>query len=111
MAIESSFVFLASRLSHELRTFVAIVNSSLDNLLLEQHSPDNKAYIDRAKEGITRLSKILSNISEATRLEQAHLGLGLYIAKMIALFHHADIKFDNQTDESAVVVTISFKTR
>lgn len=218
---------MASRLSHELRTPVAIVNSSLDNLSLEQHSPDNQAYIDRAKEGITRLSKILSNMSEATRLEQAiqrsdveqfeldsvlngctegyrlaypqrrfalesevdnllisgapelfaqmldkivanavefspqdslirialkgstnafrihisnqgpllpqnmkkelldsmisirkeqnseqaHLGLGLYIAKMIALFHHAAITIDNQTDESGVVVTISFKSR
>lgn len=103
--------FLASRLSHELRTFVAIVNSSLDSLLLEQHSPDNQAYIERAKDSIRRLRKFLSNMSEATRLEQAHLGLGLYIAKMIALFHHADIKIDNQTDESVIVVTKSFKTR
>jgi dedicated sortase system histidine kinase len=218
---------MASRLSHELRTPVAIVNSSLDNLSLEQHSSDNQVYIDRAKEGIARLSKILSNMSEATRLEQAiqrsdieefyldevldgcsqgyriayperqfslelklkklmisgspdllaqmldkivanalefspddsvvkialtgnsnaykihisnqgpllpknmqkelldsmisvrkeqnteqpHLGLGLYIAKMIALFHHADISIDNQTDGSGVVVTISFKSR
>ncbi len=218
---------MASRLSHELRTPVAIVNSSLDNLSLEQHSSDNQVYIDRAKEGIARLSKILSNMSEATRLEQAiqrsdieefyldevldgcsqgyriayperqfsldlklnklmisgspellaqmldkivanalefspddsvikialtgnsntykihvsnqgpllpknmqkelldsmisvrkeqnteqpHLGLGLYIAKMIALFHHADISIDNQSDGSGVVVTISFKSR
>lgn len=218
---------MASRLSHELRTPVAIVNSSLDNLSLEPHSPENQAFIDRAKDGITRLSKILSNMSEATRLEQAiqssdvedfllddllegccegyrlayptrqfvlqqeldklrisgspelfaqmldkivanavdfsptnsvirvalkgnrsafrihisnqglllpenlqkelldsmisirkeqnseqpHLGLGLYIAKMIALFHHADITIDNQTDESGVVVTINFNTR
>ncbi|MFQ3251158.1 MAG: two-component system sensor histidine kinase ChvG [Glaciecola sp.] len=218
---------MASRLSHELRTPVAIVNSSLDNLSLDKHSPDNQAYIDRAKEGITRLSKILSNMSEATRLEQAiqnsdveafslnevlvgctegyrlayserqflletelqslviegapelfaqmldkivanavefspqnslirialkgsenafrihisnqgpllpenmqkelldsmisvrkeqgseqaHLGLGLYIAKMIALFHHASIDIENQTDESGVVVTLSFKSR
>jgi len=218
---------MASRLSHELRTPVAIVNSSLHNLSLEKHSPDNQAYIDRAKEGIERLSKILTNMSEATRLEQAiqrsdvelfnlnevlsgcsegyrlaypsrqflleselqkrvisgapelfaqmldkivanavefspidsvirivlkgntnafrifisnkgpllpenmqkelldsmisvrkeqksdqpHLGLGLYIAKMIALFHHAEINIDNQSDESGVVVTISFKYR
>ena len=43
--------------------------------------------------------------------EHAHLGLGLYIAKMIALFHHASIEIDNQTDESGVVVTLSFKSR
>jgi two-component system sensor histidine kinase ChvG len=216
---------MASRLSHELRTPVAIVSSSLYNLSLEPHSSDNQAYIDRAKEGIKRLSKILTNMSEATRLEQAiqrsdieqfsleevligcsegyrlayplrqfllkvelqkqvisgspelfaqmldkivanavefspvdsvikfalkgksdgfkihisnqgptlpdnmqkelldsmisvrkeqsseqpHLGLGLYIAKIIALFHHAEINIDNQIDGSGVVVTISFK--
>jgi two-component system sensor histidine kinase ChvG len=62
---------MASRLSHELRTPVAIVNSSLDILLLEQQNPETKQYVDRAKQGITRLSKILTNMSEATRLEQA----------------------------------------
>jgi signal transduction histidine kinase len=50
---------------------VAIVNSSLDILLLEQQNPETKQYVDRAKQGITRLSKILTNMSEATRLEQA----------------------------------------
>jgi len=218
---------MASRLSHELRTPVAIVNSSLENLSLEPYSSDNQVYIDRAKEGITRLSKILNNMSEATRLEQAiqrseieefyldevldgcsqgyrlayperqfllelklkklmisgspdllaqmldkivanalefspvnsvikialtghtnaykiqisnqgpllpknmqkellhsmisvrkeqsteqpHLGLGLYIAKMIALFHHADININNLMDRTGVLVTISFKHR
>ncbi|WP_340679554.1 proteobacterial dedicated sortase system histidine kinase [Paraglaciecola sp.] len=62
---------MASRLSHELRTPVAIVNSSLDNLSGENQSPESQQYIDRAKEGIGRLSKILTNMSEATRLEQA----------------------------------------
>ncbi|MGS2719183.1 proteobacterial dedicated sortase system histidine kinase [Paraglaciecola aestuariivivens] len=216
---------MASRLSHELRTPVAIVNSSLDNLLLENQTPDSQAYVDRAKQGITRLSKILSNMSEATRLEQAmqsneresfdleelllgcvagyrmayanrqfevqiavsnskffgapelfaqmldkiianavefsavdsciqvqmvnseqgflitvanqgevlpdnmqnqlfdsmvsvrkqhhssqpHLGLGLYIAKIIATYHNGDIRIDNLKDKSGVVVTLLFK--
>lgn len=216
---------MASRLSHELRTPVAIVNSSLDNLLLEEQNPESKQYVDRAKQGITRLSKILSNMSEATRLEQAiqsneretfdleellkgcvagyrlayayrkfdiqmsvsnstfhgapelfaqmldkiianavefsqentvitlqmvnsdqgyvltianhgnllpenmqhqlldsmvsvrkqqnteqpHLGLGLYIAKIIAQYHQGDIRIDNLKDKSGVVVTLMFK--
>ncbi|MCF2947462.1 proteobacterial dedicated sortase system histidine kinase [Paraglaciecola aquimarina] len=62
---------MASRLSHELRTPVAIVNSSLDNLSLEEQTEDSKQYVARAKQGITRLSRILTNMSEATRLEQA----------------------------------------
>jgi dedicated sortase system histidine kinase len=216
---------MASRLSHELRTPVAIVNSSLDILLLEQQNPESKQYVDRAKQGITRLSKILTNMSEATRLEQAiqssdheifdleellrgcvagyrlayatrtfdiqvsvsslnfhgspelfaqmldkiitnavefseenstinlhminsdsgyvltitnqgdllpenmqhqllnsmvsvrqpqnteqsHLGLGLYIAKIIAQYHQGDIRIDNLKDKSGVVVTLLFK--
>jgi two-component system sensor histidine kinase ChvG len=62
---------MASRLSHELRTPVAIVNSSLDNLSTESLNDESQQYVVRAKEGITRLSKILTNMSEATRLEQA----------------------------------------
>jgi two-component system sensor histidine kinase ChvG len=216
---------MASRLSHELRTPVAIVNSSLDILLLEEQDPEKRQYVGRAKQGITRLSKILSNMSEATRLEQAiqsndrepfdldellrgcvagyrlayaarkfdvqvsvsnstfhgapelfaqmldkiianavefsrensainlqmvnsdqgyvltianqgsllpenmqhqlldsmvsvrkqqnteqpHLGLGLYIAKIIAQYHQGDIRIDNLKDKSGVVVTLVFK--
>lgn len=66
---------MSSRLSHELRTPVAIVNSSLENLAMNAHenntSNGNAAYIERAQQGIKRLSKILTNMSEATRLEQA----------------------------------------
>ena len=62
---------MASRLSHELRTPVAVVNSSLDNLEMSTDESDRQEYIDRAKQGIKRLSKILNSMSEATRLEQA----------------------------------------
>ncbi|MFC4701638.1 proteobacterial dedicated sortase system histidine kinase [Glaciecola siphonariae] len=62
---------MASRLSHELRTPVAIVNSSLDNLLLDPDAQDRHVYVERAKQGISRLSKILNSMSEATRLEEA----------------------------------------
>jgi dedicated sortase system histidine kinase len=60
---------LASRLSHELRTPVAVVRSSLENLRLEGVSGEAQVYVDRAEEGIDRLSRILSRMSEATRLE------------------------------------------
>lgn len=62
---------MASRLSHELRTPVAIVNSSLDNLMLDPDASDRHVYVERAKQGISRLSKILNSMSEATRLEEA----------------------------------------
>jgi dedicated sortase system histidine kinase len=62
---------MSARLSHELRTPVAIVNSSLENLQMENSNAESSPYIRRAKEGVLRLSKILSNMSEATRLENA----------------------------------------
>ncbi|BDX05931.1 proteobacterial dedicated sortase system histidine kinase [Planctobacterium marinum] len=62
---------MASRLSHELRTPVAIVKSSMENLSLESPTAQQQPYIDRAQEGLERLSKILTNMSEAARLEHA----------------------------------------
>ncbi|THF58087.1 ATP-binding protein [Pseudothauera rhizosphaerae] len=62
---------MASRLSHELRTPVAVVRSSLENLHAEALPEAARPYMERAETGIARLSKILSRMSEATRLEQA----------------------------------------
>jgi len=62
---------MASRLSHELRTPVAVVRSSLENLRAEALPDGARAYMDRADAGLSRLSKILSRMSEATRMEQA----------------------------------------
>jgi two-component system sensor histidine kinase ChvG len=60
---------LARRLNHELRTPIAVVRSSLDNLRSEPLSQGATVYIDRAEGGLHRLSAILSRMSEATRLE------------------------------------------
>lgn len=62
---------LPSRLSHELGTPVAVVRSSLENLALMPQSDDSQKYISRSKTGILRLNRILTNMSEATRLEQS----------------------------------------
>jgi len=59
---------MASRLSHELRTPIAVVRSSLENLRLAP--ADGRVYIERAEEGLKRLGTILTRMSEATRLEQ-----------------------------------------
>jgi len=61
---------MSSRLSHELRTPIAIVRTSLENLSLQALPENSSAYIDRAQGGINRLNNILTNMSEATRLEQ-----------------------------------------
>lgn len=61
---------MSSRLSHELRTPVTVVRSSLENLGLITREPEAAVYIQRAEEGIKRLNLILTNMSEASRLEQ-----------------------------------------
>ncbi len=61
---------LASKLSHELRTPLAIVTSSLENL---EHEPLNEAsagYAARARDGADRLRRILTAMSEASRVEE-----------------------------------------
>lgn len=62
---------LASKLSHELNTPLAIVKSSLDNL--EHHElPDGaRAYLGRARDGAERLGSIVRAMSESSRIERA----------------------------------------
>ncbi|MBQ4890928.1 proteobacterial dedicated sortase system histidine kinase [Shewanella sp. MMG014] len=60
---------MSSRLSHELRTPVAVVRSSLEHLSLQPLEPASEKYVNRAQEGVSRLHLILNNLSEATRLE------------------------------------------
>jgi len=60
---------LASKLSHELKTPLAITRSSLDNLATHELDPETRRYIERAREGIDRQSAIVRAMSEASRLE------------------------------------------
>jgi len=62
---------MAGRLSHELRTPVAVVRSSLENLKLAPSGDEARVYIERAEDGIARLNKILQRMTEASRLEQS----------------------------------------
>jgi two-component system, OmpR family, sensor histidine kinase ChvG len=63
---------LGTKLSHELRTPLTIVSSSLDNLASEEKLPDTaQSYLDRARQGASRMHGILSALSEATRVEQS----------------------------------------
>ena len=66
---------MASRLSHELRTPIAVVRSSLDNLKEAALPDDARVYMVRAQEGLTRLTQILTRMTEASRLEQSLTGV------------------------------------
>jgi len=62
---------MADRLSHELRTPIAVVRSSLENLELAAQPGEGRLYIARAEEGLARLNTILQRMMEASRLEQS----------------------------------------
>jgi len=67
---------LASKLSHELNTPLAIVKSSLDNLehaLQAQPalSAEAQPYVVRARDGAARLGALVRAMSEASRMERA----------------------------------------
>ncbi|MEM1112912.1 MAG: ATP-binding protein [Pseudomonadota bacterium] len=61
---------LSRKLSHELRTPIAVIRSSLDNL---EHgeTQDHPIYVERAKSGLQRLSGILGAMAEASQLEDS----------------------------------------
>ena len=61
---------MAGKLSHELRTPITVVRSSLENLEGATSEPERQVFTQRAREGVERLSGLLARMSEATRLEQ-----------------------------------------
>ncbi len=62
---------MAGRLSHELRTPVAVVRSSLENVKLAGSEAEVRRYVERAEEGLQRMNRILDRMTEASRLEQS----------------------------------------
>ncbi len=62
---------LAGRLSHELKTPIAITRSSLENLASYELDPAARQYLSRAQEGLDRQAAIVAAMSEAQRLEGA----------------------------------------
>lgn len=61
---------MASRLAHELRTPIAVVKTSLENAL-EVGDGGSTKYLNRALEGTGRLDQLVTQLAEATRLEQS----------------------------------------
>jgi two-component system sensor histidine kinase ChvG len=63
---------LSRKLSHELRTPIAVIQSSLDNMQQERSAEgESDKYLVRAKDGLARLQQILTAMSEASALEES----------------------------------------
>ncbi|RRJ83751.1 ATP-binding protein [Aestuariirhabdus litorea] len=62
---------LSSKLAHELRTPLAVIRTSLENLPAEGEGAEREAYRQRALSGVDRLRSIIDAMSEARRVEQS----------------------------------------
>jgi two-component system, OmpR family, sensor histidine kinase ChvG len=62
---------LKGKLAHELRTPLAVVSTSLDNIAREQPPASLTPYLGRIREGAERLDALINAMSEATAIEQA----------------------------------------
>lgn len=62
---------LGQKLTHELRTPMAVVLTSLENLQADPAGTDAPVYIRRATEGLQRLQAMVSALGAATRVEQS----------------------------------------
>ncbi len=51
----------------------------------------------------------MMSIREANSDDQAHLGLGLFIVKLIAEFHQGNVEASNRLDASGDVFGVEFK--
>jgi len=71
---------LSRKLAHELRTPIAVIQTSLENLEQTRSAGmpagrgADEIYITRAREGLVRLNRILTAMSEANRLEESIRG-------------------------------------
>jgi len=74
---------LSRKLSHELRTPIAVIQTSLENLEKES----NSIYLARAREGLARLNGILTAMSEANRLEESIHSNELRSTDLVPLIH------------------------
>ena len=106
---------LASRLSHELRTPIAIVRSSLDNLLLNSRE-DQAEVLQRAIDGVERLGEIISRMRRATGIKQAmqtaeleEIDLVMMIRMLVEGFQHSfpNYAFRFETNQDNLLYKIS----
>jgi two-component system, OmpR family, sensor histidine kinase ChvG len=109
---------MASRIAHEFRTPLSMIQSSLENLQLSQNDQNaaEDPYVSRALEGTQRLNLILRRLREATRLEQAfqdaeqiETDLGALVVSLCQGYQDSQpqARFVAQVPETGIIVRIA----
>jgi dedicated sortase system histidine kinase len=93
---------LAGKLSHELRTPMAIVKSSLDNLAHSELTDHQKTYVQRANQGTERLSSILTAMNSSQRLEESIGNTELERVDLCELIEHLAIAYRQLLPETGI---------
>lgn len=103
---------LSSKLSHELRTPIALVRSSLEHL--QDHPEESEIYLVRAREGLNRLAGILTQMSEASQLEDSLAGaelkplnLGALVTELFNAYQQLHPEFDWRLSRDATPCMIA----
>lgn len=99
---------LPQSLSHELKTPIAVVRSSLENLEMCKDLDEGRIFIHRASEGLGKLSRILAAMMEANQLESSlatedreALNMSHYLASYLETYRStcSDCCIESQVDE------------
>ncbi len=91
------------RLSHELKTPVAVIRSSLDNLEHAGTGQEQARYRERARAATDRLSQILQGMSEAARLEQSFDEAEMETFDLAAVLVEATAAYQELDDRHRIV--------
>lgn len=98
---------LSGKLSHELKTPLAIVRSSLDNLEQQDLTAEARTYTDRASDGASRLSAIFQALSGASRLEESVQGAEIENVDLVDLMQAVSAAYKDAYREAKICVSIA----
>ena len=92
---------MAARLTHEFRTPLTMVKSSLENLAQDNDSQSRIRHLSRAAEGTERLRLILERMREATRLEQTLQSTELESVNLTELISIMTVSYSSSYPQTA----------
>jgi len=97
----------AGKLTHECRTPLAIVTSSLQLLANASNASEQQAYLQRALEGASRISSLLTCMRQATQLESSIRQQNLQPIDLVQLVEELAAAYKDLYSKHRVIAEIS----